>query len=513
METSINTSSSSSHNRQSDVIIVGAGVAGSALAYALAKDGRGVHVIERDLTEPKRMVGELLQPGGYLKLLDLGLQDCVSGIDAQQVLGYVLYMDGRSLRAPYPQKNYSNNCSDPLTAGRTFHHGRFVQSLRIKAASLPNVKLERGIVTSLIKEKGTIKGVRYKNKSGTEMVAHASLTIVCDGCFSNLRRFLCNTKVDKVSHLVGWVAENYELPHANHGHIVISDPCAVLIYSISSTQIRCFVDVFGQNLPSISTGEMSHYLKSVVAPKIPPELYSMFMSSIDKRNMKAIPCCSKRAVPHCTPGAFLIGDALNIRHPLTGGGMTVALSDVVILRDLLRPLHDLNDATATLEHLQSFYTLRKPMAATINTIADVVYRSFGAPPNESSMEIRRACYDFLSNAEDSFVTESFMALISGLSPCRLKMILLCFYIAIYMLLGRLLLPFPSPKRLLSGARLILDSLSLSLVWILRCEALIFFSLCYKNNRLTLMSILCDALTDLCIQPDNVLLRKDFYCSG
>ena len=31
-------------------------------------------MIERDLTEPKRMVGELLQPGGYLKLFDLGLQ-------------------------------------------------------------------------------------------------------------------------------------------------------------------------------------------------------------------------------------------------------------------------------------------------------------------------------------------------------------------------------------------------------------------------------------------------------
>ncbi|KAK3212998.1 hypothetical protein Dsin_017704 [Dipteronia sinensis] len=75
-------------------------------------------------------------------------------------------------------------------------------------------------------------------------------------------------KVHKVSHLVGWVAENYELPHANHGHVVILDPCAVLIYSISSTEIPCFVDVFGQNLPSISTGEMSHYLKFVVALKV-----------------------------------------------------------------------------------------------------------------------------------------------------------------------------------------------------------------------------------------------------
>jgi len=33
-----------------------------------------VLVIERDLTEPDRIVGELLQPGGYLKLIELGLE-------------------------------------------------------------------------------------------------------------------------------------------------------------------------------------------------------------------------------------------------------------------------------------------------------------------------------------------------------------------------------------------------------------------------------------------------------
>ena len=33
-----------------------------------------MHVIERDLTEPDRIVGELLQPGGYLNLIELGLE-------------------------------------------------------------------------------------------------------------------------------------------------------------------------------------------------------------------------------------------------------------------------------------------------------------------------------------------------------------------------------------------------------------------------------------------------------
>ena len=35
-------------------------------------------MIERDLTEPDRIVGELLQPGGYLKLIELGLEGKIS---------------------------------------------------------------------------------------------------------------------------------------------------------------------------------------------------------------------------------------------------------------------------------------------------------------------------------------------------------------------------------------------------------------------------------------------------
>ena len=42
-------------------------------------------MIERDLNQPDRIVGELLQPGGYLMLKKLGMAECVDGIDAQKV--------------------------------------------------------------------------------------------------------------------------------------------------------------------------------------------------------------------------------------------------------------------------------------------------------------------------------------------------------------------------------------------------------------------------------------------
>ena len=42
-------------------------------------------MIERDLSEPDRIVGELLQPGGNLKLVDLGLDGKQESQETQAV--------------------------------------------------------------------------------------------------------------------------------------------------------------------------------------------------------------------------------------------------------------------------------------------------------------------------------------------------------------------------------------------------------------------------------------------
>ncbi|XP_073119241.1 squalene monooxygenase SE1-like [Henckelia pumila] len=429
-----------------DIIIVGAGVAGAALACTFAKEGRRVHVIERDLTEPDRIVGELLQPGGYLKLIELGLEDCVRDIDAQPVYGYALYKDGKGAKLSYPLEKFNSDVS-----GRSFHNGRFIQKMREKAATLPNVRLEQGTVTSLVEEKGTVKGVQYKTKSGEEITAYAPLTIVCDGCFSNLRRSLCTPKVDIPSCFVGLVLENCDLPYPNHGHVVLGDPSPILFYQIGSTETRCLVDVPGQKVPSIANGEMAKYLKTVVAPQIPPQLYDAFIAAIEKGNIRTMPNRSMPADPLPTPGAILLGDAFNMRHPLTGGGMTVALSDIVILRDLLRPVQNLNDAATLSKYLESFYTLRKPVASTINTLAGALYKVFCASSDQARAEMRQACFDYLSLG--GIFSTGPISLLSGLNPRPLSLFLHFFAVAVYGF-GRLLLPYPSPTRIWLGARLL-----------------------------------------------------------
>ena len=108
---------------QWDVIVVGAGVAGASLAYALGNEGRNVLLLERDLSEPVRIVGELLQPGGYLKLKELGLEHCVDKIDAQKVYGYAMYKDGGEALVGYPLEGRGDD-----VAGRSFHNGEFIFS-------------------------------------------------------------------------------------------------------------------------------------------------------------------------------------------------------------------------------------------------------------------------------------------------------------------------------------------------------------------------------------------------
>ncbi|KAL8105668.1 hypothetical protein AgCh_029464 [Apium graveolens] len=355
-------------------------------------------------------------------------------------------MDGKNTKLTYPLEKY-----DKDVAGRSFHNGRFVQRMREKAASHPNVRMEQGTVTSLVEHNGTVTGVQYKTKNGEELSASAPLTIVCDGCFSNLRRALCNPKVEVPSSFVGLILENINLPHINHGHVILADPSPILFYKISSTEIRCLVDVPGQKVPSVTSGELGRYLKTVVAPQIPPELYDSFIAAVDKGNIRSMPNRSMPADPQPTPGALLLGDAFNMRHPLTGGGMTVALSDIVLIRNLLRPLRDLHDSATLCKYLESFYTLRKPVASTINTLAGALYKVFCASPDTARQEMRYACFDYLSLG--GICSEGPVALLSGLNPRPLSLFLHFFAVAIYGV-GRLMIPFPSPRKLWLGARLI-----------------------------------------------------------
>jgi hypothetical protein len=75
-------------------------------------------------------------------------------------------------------------------------------------------------------------------------------------------------QVDVPSCFVGLVMENCNLPYPNYGHVILADPSPILLYPISSSEVRCLVDIPGKKVPSLATGDMAKYLQTVVAPQV-----------------------------------------------------------------------------------------------------------------------------------------------------------------------------------------------------------------------------------------------------
>lgn len=203
-----------------------------------------------------------------------------------------------------------------------------------------------------------------------------------------------------LSCFVGLILEDCKVPHSNYGHVILGDPSVILAYQISSNEVRCLIDIHG-TVPSIANGEMAEYLKSLDAPKIPDELRNSFVSAVDKRKIRTMPNMSMATSPSSRQGAFLLGDSLNILHPLAGGGMIVALSDIVILRDLLKPLDDLHDSLSLRKQLNLFYLKRKPNACVLNAIASIAYKLFSHSLDKGKNVLVEASLDYLALEDEN----------------------------------------------------------------------------------------------------------------
>ena len=77
---------------------------------------------------------------------------------------------------------------------------------------------------------------------------------------------------------------------------------------------------------------------------------------------------------------MMLGDAMNMRHPLTGGGMTVAVNDAVLLGELLSPqrIRKLDDTKAVLAAMRRFHWSRKGLTSVVNILAQALYALFAA---------------------------------------------------------------------------------------------------------------------------------------
>lgn len=394
-----------------DICIVGAGVAGAAMAAYLGKAGKRVAIIEKDFSEQDRIVGELLQPGGVQKLHELGLQDCLEDIDAAEVTGYAIFKEGKQITIPYPSGAYT---------GRGFRNGKFVQNLRRKMAEYPNVTRIEGTVNELRRnELGKIVGVTYTDRRlDTVHEINAELSIVCDGFFSVFRKELSRNQAKVSGFFLGLILNNVDLPHPGHGHVFITDSSPFLAYPVTSSQIRMLID-FPGTLPPKKSPELKKELKVRILPFLAPELHAAFLDAVEEGDFKVMPNHYMPGKPFLGSGAVLLGDALTMRHPLTGGGMTATFTDVLALGKLILE-HDIQNPIEARQTVARFYSQKRRDNSTINILADALYRVF------RHKKLADACFDYL--ARGGKFAEEPVSILSGIS--RNKRLLITHFFAV-----------------------------------------------------------------------------------
>lgn len=369
-------------HHEADIVIVGAGIVGCAAAVAFGKQGRSVILLEKSLKEPDRIVGELLQPGGVRALEGLGLGDCLEDIDSIPVYGYQVTYYNEPVWIPYPEESSSRDAPGKRPEGRSFHHGRFIQKLRAAAMKTPNVTVVETTVTDVVRNgwTGQVLGVECEARKEKDYYFGA-LTLIADGYASKFRK-KCSPHTPQVrSKFWGLELIDADLPMPNHGHVILSSGPPILLYQIGTHETRALIDI-PDHLPSAapSAGGVKNHLQNVVLPTLPACVRPSFAAAIAQGRFRSMPNSFLPPSTQRTPGLILLGDAMNMRHPLTGGGMTVGFSDVLLLSKLLAPrrVPALEDTKAVARQMRTFHWRRKSSAAVINILAMALYSLFAA---------------------------------------------------------------------------------------------------------------------------------------
>ena len=168
-----------------------------------------------------------------------------------------------------------------------------------------------------------------------------------------------------------------KMPLPQHGHVVLAKPSPILLYQIGTHDTRILINI-PSPLPKVGNGEMDKYLRTCVGPQLPLSIQPAFYSALETERIRSMPCSWLPASQNKAQGVFIIGDAQNMRHPLTGGGMSVAFWDVVALRDCLRDIPDLSKSGEARKVLREHHWKRKQRASVINILANALCELFSA---------------------------------------------------------------------------------------------------------------------------------------
>ena len=315
----------------SDVAIVGGGIAGSSLAYALASAGRAVTVLESSEQYEDRVRGETMLPWGVREARDLGLEQVLLDAGAHVAPTWLQYVEGFAEPTMLPM----SMMIDGIPGTLNMRHPDACQAL-IDAAAVAGATVVRGVHDVKLRagRAGQNASIAYSADQAGEVLAR--LVVGADGRSSTVRRQAGITlrRDDPVNYLAGLLVDGLAGIPAEHDIMVMEGEQILLMFHQGAGRARLYVGVGRSGQRRFAGPDAAAQFLAAWQPGGYP------LADLVATGTPAGPCATYPGDDTWTDtpfadGVVLVGDAAGHNDPIIGQGLSIAMRDARMVRDLI----------------------------------------------------------------------------------------------------------------------------------------------------------------------------------
>jgi 2-polyprenyl-6-methoxyphenol hydroxylase-like FAD-dependent oxidoreductase len=343
-------------NAMYDILTVGGGLGGAALAKVMAERGARVLVLERERQFHDRVRGEQILPWGVAEAQQLGIYDTLRnsscGLEVrwwQTCVGQIA-LGRRDCIATTPQ----------AAPQFSFYHPA-MQEVMLQAAAKAGAEIARGGAVIKVDPGKPPRAIVHQD--GKPKYISARLIVGVDGRTSMVRNWMNFTiQRDPPRRLIaGVLFDGMSAMPADCTHFQTTPELgqAVLLAPEGNGRVRAYL-VYQHDAPHRlqGTADVHRFVDESVKTGIPAQYYASVKVSGPLASFDG----ADTWVEHpYKDGVVLVGDAAASNDPCFGQGLSLTLRDVKILRDSLLAHQDWDEAghAYAVEHDRNYGVIHK----------------------------------------------------------------------------------------------------------------------------------------------------------